>query len=98
LIKLETWIIPSACLHHKLIPLPEDTEEVILPLEFKNSQEKKVPQQKSMQLVVVVNFKGIAVDPCSIEESSSQMKGNAASKRNSACTAANQDTSPPIAI
>ena len=97
-IKQEIWIVPSACLHHKLIPLLEDTEEVVLPLEFKNSQEKKAPQQKSMQLVVMVNFKDVAADPCSVKENSPQKKGNAASKRNSSCTVANQDTSPPTAI
>jgi len=74
-------------------------KEVVLPLKFKNSQEKKVPQQKSMQLAVVVSFKDVATDPCSDKESSPQKKGNAVSKRNSACTVvANQDTLPPIAI
>jgi len=46
LIKLKTWIIPSTCSHHDPIyPLPEDTEEVILPLEFKQLKKKNPPQK-----------------------------------------------------
>jgi len=46
LIKLEIWIVPSVCSHHDPIhPLLEDTEEVILPLEFKQLK-KKNPLQK----------------------------------------------------
>jgi len=45
-IKLEIWIIPSACLHHKPIhPLPEDAEEVVLPLEFEQLKKKNPPQK-----------------------------------------------------
>jgi len=51
-----------------------------------------------MQHEDAVNFKDVAVEPHFIEESSPLKKGNAASERNSACTAANQDTLPPIAI
>jgi len=45
-----------------------------------------------------VNFEDVAVDPHSVEESFPQKKGNAASKRNFACIAANQDISLPTAI
>jgi len=51
-----------------------------------------------MQHEDVVNFEDVVVEPRFIEESSPPKKGNAASERNSACTVANQDTSPPIAI
>jgi len=45
----------------------------------------------------MVNFEDVAVEPRFIKESSPLKKGNAASERNFACTAANQDISPPIA-
>jgi len=45
--KLETWIVPSACLHQGPIhPLQEeDAEEVVLPLEFKQLKKKNLPQK-----------------------------------------------------
>jgi len=45
-----------------------------------------------------VNFEDVAVEPRYVKESSPLKKGNAASEKSSACTAANQATSPPIAI
>jgi len=45
----------------------------------------------------MVNFEDVVTDPYFVKESSPLKKGNTASKRSSACTAANQDTSPPIA-
>jgi len=51
-----------------------------------------------MQHKDAVNFEDVAVEPRFVEESSPQKKGNAASGKSSVCTAANQATSPPIAI
>jgi len=43
LIKLEIWIVPSACSHHDPIHLPpEDTEEVVIPLEFEQLKKKNL--------------------------------------------------------
>jgi len=50
-----------------------------------------------MQLTDMVNFEDMAMEPHFVEENSLLKKGNTASERNSACTVANQDTSPPIA-
>jgi len=51
-----------------------------------------------MQHIDAVNFEDVAVEPRFVEESSPPKKGNAASEKSSACTVANQDTSPPIAL
>jgi len=45
----------------------------------------------------VVNFEDVVVEPCFVKESSPPKNGNAASEKSSACTVANQATSPPIA-
>jgi len=55
--------------------------------------EKKAPQQKLTQLTDKVNFVDKPVD-LSNKENSPPKKGNNVSKRNSACTVANQDISP----
>jgi len=46
-IKLETWIVPSACSHHDPThpPQEEDAEEVVLPLEFVPLKKKTLPQK-----------------------------------------------------
>jgi len=42
-IKLEIWIVPSACSHCELIhPLLEVAEEVVLPLEFEQLKKKNL--------------------------------------------------------
>jgi len=51
-----------------------------------------------MQHADAVNSEDVAVEPRFAEESSPLKKGNAASEKSSACTVANQATSPPIAI
>jgi len=51
-----------------------------------------------MQHADAVNFEDVVEEPHFVEESSPLKKGNAASEKSSACTAANQATSPPIAI
>jgi len=51
-----------------------------------------------MLLADTVNFKDVAMDPHFVKESSPLKKGNTTSERNSACTAANQDMLPPIAL
>jgi len=51
-----------------------------------------------MQHEDAVNFEDVAMEPRFVKESSPPKKGNAASEKSSACTAANQATSPQIAI
>ena len=70
-----------------------DADVAALPLESKNSLEKKPPPQKSMPLADEELLVDKVVDP-SNEEDSPQKKGNVASRKNYTCTVANQATLP----
>ena len=70
-----------------------DADVAALPLEFKNSLEKRSPLQKLTPLMDEEQPVDKAMDH-SNEEDSPQKKGNIASRRNCACTVANQATLP----
>ena len=70
-----------------------DADAAALPLKFKNSLEKKPPLQKSMPLMDEEQLADKVMDLLK-EEDSPQKNENVASRRNCACTVANQATSP----